>query len=66
MADIQKLKLNVKGVDTTYDISTTWDKVTGKPSTFTPSSHSHDDYLKKITVANNTENDFNNFSDYIL
>ena len=37
MADIQKLNVN----NTTYDISTTWEKVTGKPSTFTPSSHTH-------------------------
>ena len=37
MADIQKLNVN----NTTYDISTTWAKVTGKPSTFTPSSHTH-------------------------
>ena len=37
MADIQKLNVN----NTTYDISTTWTKVTGKPSTFTPSSHTH-------------------------
>ncbi len=38
MADIQKLNVN----STTYDISTTWGKVTGKPDTFTPSSHTHD------------------------
>ena len=37
MADIQKLNVN----STTYDISTTWSKVTGKPSTFAPSSHTH-------------------------
>ena len=37
MADIQKLNVN----STTYDISVPWGKVTGKPETFTPSSHSH-------------------------
>ena len=37
MADIQKLNVN----STTYDISTTWSKVTGKPSTFPPESHTH-------------------------
>ena len=37
MADIQKLNVN----NTTYDISTTWEKVTGKPSTFPPDSHTH-------------------------
>ena len=37
MADIQKLNVN----GNTYDISTTWAKVTGKPATFTPSSHTH-------------------------
>ena len=37
MADIQKLNVN----NTTYDISTTWEKVTGKPSTFPPESHTH-------------------------
>ena len=41
MADIQKLNVN----GNTYDISTTWTKVTGKPSTFTPSSHTHPQYL---------------------
>ena len=43
MADIQKLNVN----GNTYDISTTWAKVTGKPSTFPPSSHTHDGrYIK--------------------
>ena len=37
MADIQKLNVN----STTYDISVPWGKVTGKPSTFAPSSHTH-------------------------
>ena len=37
MADIQKLKVN----NTTYDISVPWGKVTGKPSTFPPESHTH-------------------------
>jgi hypothetical protein len=37
MADIQKLNVN----GTTYDISTTWSKVTGKPSTFPAESHTH-------------------------
>ena len=49
MADIQKLNVN----NTTYDISTTWAKVTGKPSTFPPSSHTHDDrYYTESEVTN--------------
>ena len=37
MADIQKLNVN----GNIYDISTTWEKVTGKPTTFPPDSHTH-------------------------
>ena len=51
MADIQKLNVN----NTTYDISTTWSKVTGKPSTFPPESHSHSNYIEKY-ISVNTRN----------
>ena len=50
MADIQKLNVN----NTTYDISTTWAKVTGKPSTFPPESHTHS-YLPTTQVAQEQE-----------
>ena len=50
MTDIQKLNVN----NTTYDISTTWDKVTGKPTTFPPVSHTHS-YLPTIQVAQEQE-----------
>jgi hypothetical protein len=52
-------------VDTTWDyrykisdVSTTWSLVTGKPSTFTPSTHNHDwsgnDITNKPTIPTNT------------
>ena len=39
MADIDKIKIG----STTYNISPSWNNITDKPSTYPPSSHTHDD-----------------------
>lgn len=63
--------------------SVTWNNVTGKPSTFTPATHTHTfasltekpttisgygitDGLRRVTLANNVENDFNTFENLTL
>ena len=63
--------------------SVAWGNVTGKPSSFTPSSHTHTfasltekpttisgygitDGLRRVTLANNVENDFNTFENLTL
>ena len=53
MADIQKLNVN----NTTYNISTTWAKVTGKPSTFPPESHTHSKITHTLWNYNNAISD---------
>lgn len=63
--------------------SVAWGNITGKPNSFTPSSHTHTfasltekpttisgygitDGLRRVTLANNVENDFNTFENLTL
>ena len=50
MADIDKIKIG----STTYNISPSWNNIKDKPSTYQPSSHTHDDryYTKSEIDAN--------------
>ena len=54
MANIDKIKIG----STTYNISPSWNNITGKPSTYPPDSHNHDDRYLKIndTAANSNKN----------
>lgn len=49
MAKLSQIKLG----DTAYDLGVTWGNVSGKPSTFPPSSHNHDSVYAKLATTNN-------------
>lgn len=49
MAKLSQIKLG----NTTYDIGAAWDNISGKPSSFPPSSHNHDFITYKDTRADN-------------
>ena len=74
--------LRFPGVANSAD-SVEWNNIIGKPSSFTPSSHTHTfasltekpttisgygitDGLRRVTLANNVENDFNTFENLTL
>lgn len=58
MAKLSQIKLG----NTTYDIGAAWGNITGKPSTFPPSSHNHDSAYAKLTSPNNLVHSGNEFT----
>ena len=50
MASIDKIKIG----NSTYDITTSWNSITDKPSSFTPANHSHTKAEVGLGNVNNT------------
>lgn len=57
MAKLSQIKLG----DTTYDLGVAWGNVSGKPSTFPPSSHTHDHIVAKDVYTFTSSTLPNNF-----